>query len=135
MLNTARSFVFTTALPAPTVAASLAALEVVECEPERVARLRRNASVLRGGLREIGFDTLCSESHIVPVLVGDTATALRMGEELRLRSVFAVAIRPPTVPAGKARIRVSAMATHTDADIDVALRAFHEAGRACSLLS
>jgi 7-keto-8-aminopelargonate synthetase-like enzyme len=134
LVNTARSFLFTTALPPSIVSASLAAIDVIEREPWRQARLEENGRALREGLRSLGLDTLASASHIVPVAVGESARALAMAAALRGEGVFAVAIRPPTVPAGQARIRASVMATHNGSDVELALRAFAAAARAVGLL-
>jgi 8-amino-7-oxononanoate synthase len=124
LINVCRTFLFTTALPPPVVAAALAALDLLEREPELVARLQRNAEMLRAGLRDLGFDTLDSATQIVPVLVGDARETLDLAAALRERGVFVVAIRPPTVPAGQSRLRASVMATHTTEDIAFALDAF-----------
>ena len=129
LVNVCRSFIFSTALPPPVVAASLAALDVLEREPELVERLQDNGAFFRQGLQALGFNTLRSETHIVPVLVGDSARALQMAEVLRQEGVFVVAIRPPTVPFGSARIRASVMATHTRADLELAREAFERVGK------
>lgn len=129
LVNVARSFIFTTALPPMVVAASLAALEVLEREAHRVACLQENAAMFRAGLRDLGFDTLGSQTQIVPVLVGSAARALEMAAALRDEGVFVVAIRPPTVPSGRARIRASIMATHSPADLEWAVEAFGRVGR------
>ncbi len=134
LVNTARGFIYTTALPPAVVAASLAALDALEREPERVERLQENGRLLREGLQRLGFDTSSSETQIVPVLVGESATALEFAGRLVERGVFAVAVRPPTVPLGRARIRASVMATHTRADIELALTAFGEVGRELGLI-
>jgi 8-amino-7-oxononanoate synthase len=134
LVNVARTFIFTTALPPTVMAASLAALELLEREPQRVALLQANAAYFREGLRALGFDTLTSETHIVPVLVGDAARTVAMAEQLRNCGVLAVAIRPPTVPPGTARIRTSVMAVHTRADLDMALEAFAGVGRSMGLI-
>jgi 8-amino-7-oxononanoate synthase len=129
--NRARSFVFTTGLAPAAVAAAGAALDVVAAEPERRATLQANAARLRAGLGELGLDAR-GEDHIVPVLVGDNRRTLAFAEALRIRGVLAQAIRPPTVPAGTARLRVTPMATHTPAQLDRALDAFaaaaHDSG-------
>jgi 8-amino-7-oxononanoate synthase len=135
LVGVARSFMFTTALPAPVVAASIAALDVLERDPGLVDRLRANGAMLREGLRDAGFDTLGSETHIVPVLVGESAAALRMADRLHDEGVFAVAIRPPTVPPGRARIRLSAMATHTVEDLTRAVETIARAGRELGIVS
>jgi 7-keto-8-aminopelargonate synthetase-like enzyme len=125
LINRARTFVFTTALPPPVVAAAAAALTIVEREPERRVAVRRNAARLRSGLRNLGYDVGGdAESHILPIVIGDAAETMRLSEELLDHGVFAHGIRPPTVPDGTARIRSTVMATHTDADIDDALAAF-----------
>lgn len=135
LMNTSRSFMFTTALPPAVIAASMAALEVLERESELPARLQENAGYLRDGLRRLGFDTLGSETQIIPVKVGDSQKTMEFAQRLREEGVFAVAIRPPTVPPNGSRIRASVMATHTRADLDLALNAFQKAGRALGLLA
>ncbi len=124
LVNVCRTFLFTTALPASVVAAALAALAVLEREPALVTRLGRNAALLREGLGALGFDTLDSETQIVPVLVGNAERTLHVAAALRERGVFVVAIRPPTVPAGQSRLRASVMAMHTEGEIAQALGAF-----------
>nr|BBH93083.1 8-amino-7-oxononanoate synthase [Thermogemmatispora argillosa] len=133
LVNVARPFIFTTALPPPVIAASLAALTLLEESPALVERLQANAAYLRRGLQALGFDTLTSSTHIVPVLVGDAGLALKMAARLQERGVLAVAIRPPTVPAGMARIRASVMAVHERSDLDFALEAFADVGRELGL--
>ncbi|WP_376794060.1 8-amino-7-oxononanoate synthase [Thermogemmatispora sp.] len=134
LINVARPFIFTTALPPPVVAASLAALTLLEEQPMLVERLQANAAYLRQGLQALGFNTLASSTHIVPVLVGEASQALEMAARLQEAGVLAVAIRPPTVPAGMARIRASVMAVHTRSDLDFALEAFERVGRELRLL-
>ncbi|CCF84059.1 8-amino-7-oxononanoate synthase [Nitrolancea hollandica] len=129
LVNVCRGFIFTTALPPTVVAASLAALDALEREPEMVERLQANGDRLRCGLQKLGFDTLGSETHIVPVLVGSSDRAMEMAANLRQAGVFAVPIRPPTVPMGAARIRVSVMATHTLSDLEFAIAAFENVGK------
>jgi 8-amino-7-oxononanoate synthase len=126
--NRARSFVYTTGLAPAAVAAAGAALRVVESEPERRTTLRRHADRLRRGLGDLGLRT-GGDTHIVPVLIGDNARAVGFAEALLEHGVLAQAIRPPTVPPGTARLRVTPMATHTDAQIDRALAAFATAAR------
>jgi 8-amino-7-oxononanoate synthase len=134
LVNVARSFIFTTALPAPVVAASLAAVEVLERQPGLVTTLRENAALLRGGLQQLGFDTLGSETQIVPLFIGSSQRALDVAEALRDEGIFVVAIRPPTVPPGGARLRCSVMATHTAADLEFALEGFRRVGERMGLL-
>ena len=123
LVNRARPFIYTTALPPAMAAAALAALEVIQAEPERRARLWRLRDRLHAGVRQIGFDTLGSRSPIIPLLVGDAQAALSLSEALLARGVYAPAIRPPTVPDGTSRIRMSVTAGHTPDQIDYVLEA------------
>ncbi len=112
LLNSARPFIFSTALPPPVVATASAALELLVEDPGRVDRLRSNAAALRDGLTAEGFDTGPSVAQIVPIVIGEAAQTMALTERLLERGVFAQAIRPPTVPEGTCRLRLCAMATH-----------------------
>lgn len=135
LLNAARPFVFSTAPPPPVLAAALAALELLQSEPERVERLRSNASVLREGLAAEGLAVAGDGTQIVPVAVGDAAPAMELSERLLERGVFAQGIRPPTVPEGSSRLRFAAMATHEPEDLRRAARLAGEAARELGLIS
>ena len=124
LTNRARGFVFDTALGAPAVAAASAAVEVVREEPQRRERVVAHARRLADAVRAAGWDVPEPRAAIVPVMIGGNGPAVAAMEQLLDRDVLAVAIRPPTVPAGTARLRATLMATHTDADLDVAVRAF-----------
>lgn len=126
LTNTSRSFIFSTALPPTVIASALAALETLEANPSLVTRLQNNAEYLRNQLTLLGYDTLNSQTHIIPVLVGEATVALEISRRLLAEGVLAVAIRPPTVPAGKSRIRVTVMANHSRDDLDFALEAFRK---------
>ena len=130
IVNRARSFVFTTGLAPAAVAAAGAAIAVVQREPERRRRVLAHAEKLRRGLRAMGLDA-GGDTHIVPVLLGDNRATLAFAAALLEHGVLVHPIRPPTVPAGTARLRVTPMATHTDAQLDQALEAFASAARAC----
>jgi 8-amino-7-oxononanoate synthase len=134
LINVARSFIFTTALPPADVAACLAALDILQEDPEMPMRLQRKAAVFRSGLQQLGFSTLDSETQIIPLLIGDEAQALHMAEALREQGLYAVAIRPPTVPQGEARIRFSVMLSHTEEDLSFALHVIEKVGRAVGLI-
>lgn len=123
LVNRARPFIYTTALPPALAAAAIASLEVIAAEPERRARLWRLRDRLHEGVRQIGFDTLGSQSPIIPLLVGDAETALSLSERLLAQGVYAPAIRPPTVPDGTSRIRMSVTAGHRPEQIDHVLEA------------
>ena len=114
LVNTARTLIFSTALPPPAVAAAQAALEIVREQPHRIEKLARNAAVLRGALAGAGLAAPGpSESHIVPIVVGSASDAVEACERALRNGVFAQAIRPPTVPDGTSRLRLAAMACHT----------------------
>ena len=102
----------------------LAAQLILEREPERVTRLHRNVDRMRRGLREIGYEVTDSPTGIIPIMIGDTATALSLSEGLLEMGVFVVGFGFPVVPEGKARLRVQMTAAHEDAHIDRALEAF-----------
>jgi len=124
LVNAARSFVYTTALPPPTVAAAAAAVNVLQAEPHRRQQLAANASTLWHGLRDAGLHVSAAPGHIIPVRVGDAERTMRWSEGLLAAAVFAQGIRPPTVPRGTARLRVTVMSTHTAADLAAAVTAF-----------
>jgi glycine C-acetyltransferase/8-amino-7-oxononanoate synthase len=129
LVNTARSFVFSTALPPPVVAASQAALELLEAEPERVEQLRSNATTLRSALAAEGLPAGGSGSQIVPVAIGDPELTMRLCERALDRGVFAQGIRPPTVPEGTSRLRFTVMATHRPEDLRDAAKRVGAASR------
>jgi 8-amino-7-oxononanoate synthase len=123
LLNRARTFIFSTALPPPVIGVNLAAVKLLDKEPERRNRVYKLASELRRALREdLGLNTP-SESQIVPVIAGDSRSALNLAESLQGAGFFVKAIRPPTVPEGMARIRLSVTANHSAGDVHRLLEA------------
>jgi glycine C-acetyltransferase len=127
--NQARSFVFSTA-PAPVLAAaSLAALRLIREGDDSRSRLRGHWRELRDGLAALGYQVLPGDSAIIPVLVGPSERTMALSQRLFDLGVFVHGIRPPTVPAGQARLRVVPSAAHSEEDIAEALRAFAEARR------
>ena len=128
MTQRSRPQLFSNALP-PTVAASaLAAVEFVERHPERVAALRDTARYFREQIVEAGFAPLAGETPIVPIIVGETAAAIRMSDMLLDEGVFVTGFGFPVVPQGQARVRCQLSAAHTKDDIDEAVRAFKKVG-------
>jgi glycine C-acetyltransferase/8-amino-7-oxononanoate synthase len=121
LVNTARSLIFSTALPPPAVAGAIAALELLVEQPERVLKLQRNARLLKEALAEEGVRTE-SETQILPIVVGDARAALAASERLLERGIFAQAIRPPTVPDGTSRLRLAVMASHSASELKPAAR-------------
>lgn len=117
LINRARTLIYSTALPPPSVAAALVALRLVRAEPEIVERLRRNARLLRCELAARRFAVAPGEMPIVPLVIGNPHDALALSETALRAGVFAQAIRPPTVPEGTSRLRVVTMAAHVDKDL------------------
>ena len=114
--NNARSFMYSTALPACVIAASLASLELAEKGTERLKKLWANREKLVKGITGLGYDTMGSETPIIPIRTGSVENTLRISEHLRRNGIFAPAIRPPTVK--ESRIRINITAAHTDEDIE-----------------
>ena len=134
LTNRARSFVYTTGVPPAVAASALAALNVIAYEPERRKQLWNNATFLGQGLEELGYKLGATRSPILPVIIGSTEQTMALAEALLQRGVFAQGIRPPTVPEGTSRLRVTPMATHTREQLTYALEAFAAAGREVDLL-
>jgi glycine C-acetyltransferase/8-amino-7-oxononanoate synthase len=130
LVNTARTLIFSTALPPPAVAAAGAALELMSEEPQRVERLQRNARVLREALAEQGMRTGGSTTQVLPLVVGQADDAVRVCERALERGIFAQAIRPPTVPDGSSRLRLAVMASHTRTELQEAATVLAQAIRA-----
>ena len=126
----ARSLIFSASLPGPNVAASLAALKIAEREPERVDRVNEIARRMKQGLRELGFEIGASETPIIPVFIGDSMAAIRAWRALFDAGVYTNVAIPPAVPPGKALLRTSYMATHTEQVLD----AFRRVGEALHLI-
>ena len=129
LVNSARPFIFSTAPSPPAVAAASAALELLVERPKRVERLRANSAALRAGLRSEGLEPIGDETQIVPLVIGEADDAMALCERLLADGVFAQAIRPPTVPPGTCRLRLTVMATHRIADLGRAARLIGAATR------
>ncbi len=133
LLNTARSFIFSTAPSPPSIAGALAALELLEQRPHRVERLAANARALRRSLAAEGFQVPEGDMHIVPLIVGEERDTMRLCQAAIEQGVFAQAIRPPTVPAGTSRLRLAAMASHTASDMRLAAEVLARTARKLGL--
>jgi glycine C-acetyltransferase len=129
LYHRARPFLFSTSHPPSVAATCLAALDVLEEEPQLVDRLWDNTRFFKAGLEALGFNTGLSESPITPVIVGDGALAMKLSDRLFAEGVFAQGIGFPTVPRGKARVRTIVTATHTRPDLQFALDVFARVGR------
>jgi 8-amino-7-oxononanoate synthase len=127
LIQHARSFIYTTALPASAVAASVAAIELFESEQWRREKLNDNIQHFRKLAVAAGIATTESTTAIQPIIVGDSAAALTISEQLKEQGIMALAIRPPTVAVGQARIRITLMADHTENDIQQLVAALEKA--------
>jgi glycine C-acetyltransferase len=134
LIQRSRPFLFSTSHPPAVAAACLAAIEVLEAEPERIERLWDNTRYFKRGLAELGFDTGASETPITPVIVGTSEVAGRMSERLYEMGVFAQAVVFPTVALDKARIRTIVTSEHSRDDLDQCLAALATCGRELKLI-
>ena len=130
----ARSLMFSASLPPSNVAAALAALEVLETEPERVARVNEASARMRDRYREIGYDVGRSETPIVPIFVGAAVDAMGLWKSVFDAGVYTNVAIPPAVPEGKSLLRTSYMATHTDEQLDEVVEVLAAVGRAGGLI-
>ncbi len=126
LINRCRSFIFTTSLPPAVMAMSIAAIDLIKKEPERRQALRNNCRLLRSGLESLRYSLGTNQSQILPLMIGDATQCMKLSKDLLQRGVFAQGIRPPTVPAGTSRLRITLMATHTREHISQALKVFEE---------
>jgi glycine C-acetyltransferase/8-amino-7-oxononanoate synthase len=134
LVNRARPFVFSTAPSPPIIGAALAALGILEAEPERVDRLMANARTLREALAAEGLRMGDSTTQIVPIEIGEAEPTMALCERTLERGIFAQGIRPPTVPEGSSRLRFTVMATHDPEDLRRAAREVGAAAREIGLL-
>ena len=126
LINRCRSFIFTTALPPAVMAMGIAAIDLVKREPERRQALRSNCEQLKTGLTELGYSLGNSHSQILPLMIGDATQCMQLSEAVLQRGVFAQGIRPPTVPPGTSRLRITVMATHRLEHIEQVFKVFTE---------
>ena len=129
-----RPQLFSNALPCTVASSAIAAIEYLEAHPERVTRLRENTAYFRGQLTELGFKPLAGETPIIPVILGETAAAIRMSERLLESGVFVTGFGYPVVPHGTARVRCQISAAHTRDHLDQALAAFKRIGTELRLI-
>lgn len=122
IINTARTFIFDTALPPAIALAGRIALTIARSDDEQRIALHQNVARLRAGLRAIGLPSIDAPSPIVPVILGTASQALGVANALLTKGIYAPAVRPPTVPEGSSRLRLSVRANHTPQEIDLSLR-------------
>lgn len=126
LTNFARPFIYTTAMPAAIAAATLASLKIIENEPQRRSHLQNLIVQFKQGAEQIGLQLMPSDTAIQPVIVGDSAKAMAMSAQLKERGIMVTAIRPPTVPAGTARLRITLSAAHSTQQVAQLLSALEQ---------
>ncbi|MEW5958293.1 MAG: pyridoxal phosphate-dependent aminotransferase family protein [Chloroflexota bacterium] len=132
--HSVRAFVFSAALPPASAAAAKASFEVIEEEPQRIKTLQKNVDYFIKGLRERGFNTLNSQTPIVPIIAGEDERAWMMAKFSQEQDIFVLPVVSPAVPAGTSRIRANVTAGHTLAEIEQAMNVFEQAGKAVGVL-
>lgn len=130
----ARALIFSASMPPSAVASVLAALQVIEEEPERREALWRNTRRMQDGLKALGFDIGLSETPVIPLLIGDFQHMLKFWKELFDAGVFTNPVTPPAVPENSCRLRISMMATHTEGQLDQVLEAFAVVGKRLAVI-
>ena len=124
LVNRSRSFIFSTALPAALCASALEAIKIIEKDDNLRARLWSNTNFLRNGLNSLGFNTLESQTPIIPLLTKEPRLTMKLSQKLFEKGILVQGIRPPAVPDNSCRLRVTVMASHTKGDLEFALSAF-----------
>ncbi|MEK7286835.1 MAG: 8-amino-7-oxononanoate synthase [Nitrospirota bacterium] len=128
LMNKAKSLIYTTALPPSVIATAIAAIQLIQKEPSRIMRLWDNTATLREAIIAMGYDTCGSETPIIPILIGEADVAMAFSKRLIACGIYVPAIRPPTVPKGKSRLRITLMATHTKEQIALLTSSLKEIG-------
>ena len=132
--HASRAYIFSAALPPAQAAAANESFKVILDEPERLEKLNLNTKQFIGGLKSMGFDTMLSETAIVPVLCGDDETAFRMTQEAQHNDVFVLPVVSPAVPEGLARLRATVTAAHDPSEIERAMDVIGEAGKKLGII-
>jgi 8-amino-7-oxononanoate synthase len=126
LIQKARTYIYTTAMPPAVAVATCASLDLIEQDTSRRAHLHTLIREFRSRVPELGFDLLPSRTPVQPIMVGDNVSALALSQALEARGLLVTAIRPPTVPAGEARLRVTLSAAHSRSDLEQLLSALSE---------
>ncbi|HZX48316.1 MAG TPA: 8-amino-7-oxononanoate synthase [Nitrospirota bacterium] len=134
LINKARTFIYTTALPPSVVASSIAALSTLQKDKGLLEVLWLTTRLFRDGLMKLGFNTMNSETPIIPLYVGDTKKGLLFSQRLFEEGIYATPIRPPTVPEGSCRIRTTVTAAHSREDLEYCIEVFKSVGRELELI-
>lgn len=131
LINKARSFIYTTSLPPSVCAASIAAIDIVENEPQLRQDLWDRVKFFREGIKKASLNTMQSETQIIPVLIGEADKAVHISKNLLDKGIFVQAIRPPTVPEGTSRLRITLMANHSLDDLKYSIDSIRQAVTTC----
>ncbi len=134
LIHRARPFLFSTSHPPAVAAACLAAIDVLESEPELIERLWQNTRLFKAGMARLGFDIGASETPITPVIAGSGAMAMKLSDRLFEEGVFAMGIGFPTVPDDRSRVRTIVTAEHSTEDLETCLAVFEKVGRELALI-
>jgi len=134
LTNTARSFIYTTALPPAAAAASTEAISIIQCEPGLMKNLWDNTRYVKSRLQEMGFDTMDSQTPIIPILIKDNDKAVEFSKKLFENGIFVSAIRPPTVPIDTARLRLTVMASHSRENLNALCEKLQSIGKDLCLI-
>ena len=129
-----RAYIFSASLPASATAAALAALRIIQREPERIEHLWKVTRMMREGLQALGYDTRASESPVIPVYIGDIMLMVNMNKRLEEEGVFINPVPPPAVPPNECLIRISLMATHTEKQVEFGLQQLEKVGKELGII-
>lgn len=133
--NRARSFIFQTSIPPAICAATVAAIDLIENDDKRRANVLNNAKQIKASLQKLGFTVIGDDTPIIPVIIGKASDAVIFAEKLQEKGIYAPAIRPPTVPVGKSRIRLTVTSDHNQKETTQLIDAFYEIGKEMKLIS
>ena len=125
LTNFARPYIYTTAMPAAIAAATLASIDIVKNEPQRREYLQTLIKQFKTGANQLGLNLMASDTAIQPILIGDAQKALNISEKLKQQGIMVTAIRPPTVPQGTSRLRITLSAAHSVDHVDRLLSALN----------
>lgn len=134
LINKSRQFIYTTALPVAMCAAAIAAIAIIETDADLRKKLLANADFFREGLRDMGFIIGESQTPIIPVITREEKLTMEFSRKLFEQGIFVQGIRPPTVPTGQSRLRITVMATHKRQDLEKALRVFQQVGKSLGMI-
>jgi 8-amino-7-oxononanoate synthase len=135
LLNHARTFIFQTAIPPVSCAAAYVAIDMIEKSQDKRKHLLRKIKTIKSSLEAMGFKVYGQDTPIIPVIIGDAQTSVQFSKKLQEKAIYAPAIRPPTVPNGESRIRLTVTAAHKDSQVEHLLTSFKDIGRELKIIS